>query len=93
MAEALLRCKIDMQSENEVMLLRLTTYSDEVDKVLFKSPALAACRAALLDAGCDLIPPWGNGAKVSLGEGSEGAMGDLNRNPPRPLASRRVDPC
>jgi len=38
LAEALLRSKIDMQAGSEVVLLRLTTYSDEVDTVLLESP-------------------------------------------------------
>jgi len=72
LADALLRSKIDMESGNEVVLLRLTSYSDEVETALLESEELAACRAAVLEAGCDLVPSWGNGAKmfvpVALGQ-------------------------
>ena len=64
LAGALLRSKIDMESGNEVVLLRLTSYSDEVHAALLESPELEACRAAVLEAGCDLVRYWGNGAKM-----------------------------
>ena len=64
LADALLRSKIDMESGNEVVLLRLTSYSDEVHAALLESPELEACRAAVLEAGCDLVRSWGNGAKM-----------------------------
>jgi hypothetical protein len=61
---ALLLSKMDMQEGNEVVLQRLTTYSDDVRIALLSAPELASCRDAVLAAGCDLEPSWGNGLKA-----------------------------
>ena len=67
--EALFQSKLDMQNEgsmhlpNDVILVRLTDYNDEVHASLLTSPQLEHCRELVCKADCDLQPSWGNGLK------------------------------
>jgi len=63
-AEAVLRSKSDALPLNGdgVVILRLTRRSTHIESVLRESPALAACRARVRDAECELFPQWANGA-------------------------------
>jgi len=51
-----------------VVLLRLTCHARAaaVANALRTSPALAACRAVVEDAGCELQPEWANGTWILL---------------------------
>lgn len=53
---------------DEIVVLRLTRMarSPQVTSILLHSPVLEACRKRVLDAGCDLMPPWAEGAKLFL---------------------------
>merc|ERR1712032_1607129 len=67
-AQALLLSKMEMhhnkQDCDEVVLLRFTNNSEQVQKVLLESSDLAACRTAVQEAGLDVAPSWANGAKI-----------------------------
>jgi hypothetical protein len=64
---SLVTSKMDRQAAgadaapNEVVLIRLTTFSDDVRNALFTPPGLAPCREAVRAAGCELVPAWGRG--------------------------------
>lgn len=53
-------------SVEEIKVLRLTRMarSPEVMSLLLGSPVLEGCRRRVLEAGCILMPPWANGAKL-----------------------------
>lgn len=96
--KALLLSKMDMHAASkmdmhaatssgtahEVVLFRLTTYSNEVHDALLSSPELSACRDSVLATGCELEPSWGNGLKAFVPLGScpfpEDEVADLRRH-------------
>ena len=47
-------------SSDGVVLFRLTrmAHTREVETVLLESPMLTECRNRVLDAGCEIMPPW-----------------------------------
>jgi hypothetical protein len=64
---SLVTSKMDRQAAsagaapNDVLLVRLTTFSEDVTNALLSSPELEHCREGVRAAGCDLVPAWGNG--------------------------------
>merc|ERR1712046_305651 len=64
---AVLSSKADAPNElsaDGVVLFRLDrrARTEEVTNALLQAPALARCRQAVEDAGCELQPAWANGA-------------------------------
>jgi len=60
--EALMRSKADAWSADGVALSRLTFHSPEIALFLLDSHFLAGCRSRVESAGCEVRPPWANGA-------------------------------
>jgi hypothetical protein len=60
------KCSPPPLNSDGVVLLRLTRMARSVDVVnlLVEAPTLAACRARVTDAGCDITPDWACGAKL-----------------------------
>jgi len=70
-AEAMMRSKADapvVSSGDGVIMLRLDrrARAQEVTDALLEAPALAACRARVEEAGCELQPEWAGGAWLLL---------------------------
>jgi len=71
LSKAILLSKLDGPAEglplsfDGVTIFRITRYahSEATLQVLLESPLLNECRSRVADAGCDIIPEWGNGAK------------------------------
>merc|ERR1712226_1822601 len=53
---------MDAQSEDSVLLTRLTFHNPALFDHLLASEALKACIARVENAGCQVRPPWANGA-------------------------------
>jgi hypothetical protein len=67
LVEAIVRSKADAPlefSDDGVIVLRLDrrARAPEVASALLEAPALSSCRARVEQAGCELRPPWANGA-------------------------------
>jgi len=63
-AAALLHSKVDAPplSGDNVVVLRLSSRSADIEEKLLAAPALAQCRDLVADAGCEVLPSWANGA-------------------------------
>jgi len=64
--EAVLRSKADAPDGITWRIWRLTRIGcvDDVNTALLTASSLAAARQRVEDAGCDILPPWANGAKL-----------------------------
>lgn len=92
-AEAVLRSKADAPELNcdGVIIFRLTRVSNEITEILLQSPLLVECRNRVVDAGCEVVPAYANGAKCFVPLTAE-QVSEINLEPqPHHIIALRTD--